>query len=390
MSTSPSGPFRGWFWISLILLATLLLHQAWPWLEQRFATRPQMKELDFVRAPAEFAGGAPVISSDEKINMDVYDRVHQAVVNISTTTLTLNFWRQVVPQGGQGSGFIIDADGYILTNDHVVGNAQKITVTLGNGVKSEAVLIGTDPASDLAVIRIPATVVPAVAALGDSDAVRVGQKAIAIGNPFGLSQTLTTGIVSALNRELEHKDGGRLFELIQTDAAINPGNSGGPLLDSSGRVIGINTAIFSMSGGYQGIGFAIPVNRAREVAAQLITTGRYQRPWLGIAGLAMNPDLASALRLASRQGVLVAEVVPGSPAHTAGLQGGRREILYGNLRLPVGGDLILSVNGSKVVSMESLIRQIERQRVGDTVRMEILRDSSRMEVAVLLKERPGR
>ncbi len=383
---SSGSPFRVGLWIVSTLIAAIFLNQVWPSLKLRIAGRPDVQDLDFVRA--QTVASSNVISSDEKINMDVYDRVHQAVVNISTTTLTLNFWRQVVPQGGQGSGFIIDQKGYILTNAHVVGKAQKITVTLGNGVKSEAVLIGTDPASDLAVIRIPASLVPTVAVLGDSDSVRVGQKAIAIGNPFGLSQTLTTGIVSALNRELEHKDGGRLFELIQTDAAINPGNSGGPLLNSNGQVIGINTAIFSVTGGYQGIGFAIPVNRAREVAAQLISTGRYQRPWLGIAGLAMNPNLASALKLASPEGVLVVEVVRDSPAHAAGLRGGNREILYGNLRLAIGGDLILSVDGKKVVSMETLIRQIEKRRVGDTVEVEVLRGGRRMQVAVVLKERP--
>ncbi len=390
MSRPPPSPFRGGLWILSVVLAAYLLHQVWPELQLRLGGRPDVTELDFTRIQALPAGAAPVISSDEKINMDVYDRVHKAVVNISTTTMRLNFWRQVVPQSGQGSGFIIDEKGYILTNDHVVGNAQRITVTLGDGVKSEAVLIGTDPASDLAVIRIPASLVPTVAVLGDSDAVRVGQKAIAIGNPFGLSQTLTTGIVSALNRELEHKAGGRLFELIQTDAAINPGNSGGPLLDSNGRVIGINTAIFSVSGGYQGIGFAIPVNRARDVAAQLISTGRYQRPWLGIAGLALNPDLAAALNLPADAGVLVVEVVRGSPAYDAGLRGGRREVLYGNLRLAVGGDLIVSVDGQNVKSMDDLIRQVEKRRVGDRVAVEIVRDRRPQEVTVVLKARPSR
>jgi putative serine protease PepD len=249
----------------------------------------------------------------------------------------MNFWMEIIPREGQGSGFVIDRKGYILTNNHVVAKAQKITVTLVNGKKLPASLVGRDPVSDLAVIKIPAASVDAVAVLGDSDQVRVGQKAIAIGNPFGLSHSLTTGIVSALNREIRTQDGIHIDDLIQTDAAINPGNSGGPLLNSNGEVIGINTAIFSLSGGYQGIGFAIPINRAKRVATQLIVSGQVRRAWLGITAISVTKDLSGQLGLPAKNGVLIVEVIPGGPADQAGLQGGNEEVVFGGLKLRIGG-----------------------------------------------------
>ena len=227
------------------------------------------QKLDFNKTSTVSDTPAIIVSPDEKITTEVFEKNHEAVVNIVTTTLTMDFWRQVIPEQGQGTGFIIDSKGYILTNNHVVDRASKITVTLASGKKVDAFLIGRDPRSDLAVIRIPERYVTHIAELGNSNTIKVGQKAIAIGNPFGLSHTLTTGIVSAVNREIKNKNV-TLYNLIQTDTAINPGNSGGPLLNSNGQVMGINTAIFSMSGGYQGIGFAIPVNRAKAVATEII------------------------------------------------------------------------------------------------------------------------
>lgn len=347
---------------------------------------PKTEELDFNKNSNIGYSRPIVISPDEKINTEVFEKNHQAVVNIAATTLTMNFWRQVIPQQGQGTGFIIDDKGYILTNDHVVDHASQISVTLGNGKKVDAVLVGRDPSSDLAVIRIPSRYVTHVAELGNSDSIKVGQKAIAIGNPFGLSHTLTTGIISAVNRQIQNK-GGMLYDLIQTDTAINPGNSGGPLLNSNGQVIGINTAIFSMSGGYQGIGFAIPVNQAKAVATQLITTGKYSKPWLGISGLSLNEDLSKLLKINIDQGVLVTEVIPHSPAFKGRLRGGTRNLVFGNLRLPIGGDIIKSINGNPVTSMENIIAEINRHQIGDSLQLEVWRDQQTLALDITLEKR---
>jgi len=270
----------------------------------------------------------------------------------------------------------------------VVAKAQKLTVTLSNGKKYDATLVGRDPSTDLAVIKIPASAVKVVSVLGNSDGLRVGQKAIAIGNPFGLSHTLTTGIVSALGRALKTEDGTQMEELIQTDAAINPGNSGGPLLNSSGEVIGINTAIYSLSGGYQGIGFAIPVNRARQIAGQLITSGRVIRPWLGISGIALTPWLREALSMDVEKGILVAEVFRGSPAERAGLRGGTREIIAGGFRIPIGGDIILSLDASDTPDMEILSRLLDRLSPGHEITLSVLRGNQPLSLKATLSERP--
>lgn len=382
----PHSIFKNFgFWLVVLLLVSFV-QQNWSKIDLLIFGRPVEKDLSFNKASVDQR--PVVVSNDEQINIDVFERVHPAVVNIAATTLTMNFWMQVIPQEGQGSGFIIDERGYILTNNHVVAKAQKLTVTLGDGKKVAASLVGRDLSSDLAIIQIPKNMVSAVATLGNSDNVKVGQKAIAIGNPFGLSQTLTTGIISALNREIRGESGDTLAGLIQTDAPINPGNSGGPLLNSNGEVIGINTAIFSLSGGYQGIGFAIPINKAKEVATQLITTGRFAQPWLGISGLALTEDLARVLNVSATEGVLVVEVVQGSPAERAGLLGGNRETIIGNFRVLIGGDIILSVSGRKMTDMNVLIKEIVRHRVGDTIEMEILRDNRMTILKVLLQEKP--
>ncbi|MBW1781565.1 MAG: trypsin-like peptidase domain-containing protein [Deltaproteobacteria bacterium] len=353
-----------------------------------FDARPTAKSLDFNASDKESASRPIVVSADEKINIDVFEKVHPAVVNIATTTLGMNFWMEIIPRQGQGSGFVIDNRGYIMTNNHVVANAQKIIVTVANGKKIQATLVGRDPASDLAVIRVSPGEVNAVARLGDSNSVRPGQKAIAIGNPFGLSHTLTTGIVSALNRSIRTQDGNQIDDLIQTDAAINPGNSGGPLLNSNGDVIGINTAIFSLSGGYQGIGFAIPINLAKHVATQLITAGKVARPWLGISGVSINRDLSEGLGLAVQEGVMVVQVVRGSPAYQANLRGGNREVSIGGIRLRLGGDIITAINDKRVSDMEQLVRRVNEMQVGQTLTLHILRDGLHQEITVLLAERP--
>ncbi|MBN1628051.1 MAG: trypsin-like peptidase domain-containing protein [Deltaproteobacteria bacterium] len=328
-----------------------------------------------------------IVSSDEAINVNVFEKVHTAVVNIATTSLSYNFWMQVVPQQGQGTGFIIDKRGYILTNNHVVENARDITVTLSNGEKLPATLVGRDAISDLAVIKITDETINEVVELGDSSTLQVGQKALAIGNPFGLGQTLTTGIISALNRSIITEDNTQIDDVIQTDAPINPGNSGGPLLNSNGEVIGINTSIFTTSGGYQGIGFAIPINQAKEIAAQLITTGKVARPWLGVTSISVN-ELSGYLNLGIDRGILVVQVYQGSPAAQAGLRGGDRTVIIGRYRLPIGGDIITSIDGIAISESDDIDRVLRKKRVGDKVIVNIFRDGSLMDVPVTLSERP--
>jgi serine protease Do len=374
-------------WIILIILAVLI------WMNRHeitgiFHTRPKAESLEF-NQPRQPAESTPIIVSvDEKINIDVFEKVHPAVVNIVATTLSVNFWMEIIPREGQGSGFIIDREGYILTNNHVVEKAQKITVTLSDGRKIAASLVGRDPTSDLAVIKIPSGKANMAASLGDSDQVRVGQKAIAIGNPFGLSHTLTTGIVSALRRSIMTGENAQIDDLIQTDAAINPGNSGGPLLNSNGEVIGINTAIFSLSGGYQGIGFAIPINRAKEVATQLITAGRVARPWLGITGVSINEEVSKELGLGVENGVLIVKTLPGGPADQAGLQGGSSRVIIGGMQLLIGGDVITSIEGEKITNMQDLVRTIDKLSVGQNITLGIYRNNQFVDLRVTLTERP--
>ena len=374
-------------WIVILLLFLFL----WFKKEDRSffpEKRPTVESLDFNTPEPSMAAQSAVYSSDEKINVDVFEKVHPAVVNIASTILGMNFWMEVIPRQGQGTGFIIDRRGYVLTNNHVVAKAQKLTVTMASGKKIDAILVGRDPRTDLAVIRIPPGDVEAVATLGDSDKLRPGRKAIAIGNPFGLSHTLTTGIISALHRSIRTEDGNEIEDLIQTDAAINPGNSGGPLLDSNGHVIGINTAIFSLSGGYQGIGFAIPINQAKRVATQLIVSGRVVRPWLGISGLSLSPSLAEGLGLGVSQGVLVIQVVRGGPAHQAGLRGGDREVLIRGIRLRLGGDIITDINGISVDDMKQLVNHVEQMEVGEAADLGVMRKGFSKRIRVMLSERP--
>lgn len=368
----------GWAWSLVLVMAS----PVWPQIASA-PERPQPESLVFHQKPEP--AGSSVLSHEEKIVIDVFQQVHQAVVNIVTTTLSLTYLNQVVPEEGQGTGFVIDPKGYILTNHHVVENAGRILVTTGDGRKTEAKLIGRDPVHDLAVIQISQGLVKAVAILGDSDRVQVGQKTIAIGNPFGLSQTLTTGSVSALHRDIPNDDGDLMVDLIQTDAAINPGNSGGPLLNTGGEVIGINGAIFSMTGGYQGIGFAIPSNKAREVAVQLVTKGHYRAPWLGIMGLGLDEIMSKELGLPVAKGVLVVTVAPDSPARAAGIVGGRFEQNVGSLRLPVGGDVVLALAGTAVSTMGELIREVERHPPGEKIAVDILRDGQKQTLAVTLQ-----
>ncbi|MBC7249807.1 MAG: trypsin-like peptidase domain-containing protein [Anaerolineae bacterium] len=323
---------------------------------------------------------------EEQLIINIYERVSPAVVHITSQVITLDFFWGPVPQEGTGSGFIIDREGHIVTNNHVIEGAERIDVTLADGTVVPAQVVGADPYNDLAVIRIdvPAELLTPVE-LGSSADLRVGQRAIAIGNPFGLDRTLTTGVISSLGRIIE-SEGRPLGELIQTDAAINPGNSGGPLLDSRGRVIGVNTAIRS---GAENIGFAVPVDTVKRVVPQLIATGRYEHPWLGILAYAITPGLAQALDLPVERGLLIAQIYRDSPAHKAGLRGGTRQVRVGNYRVMIGGDIITAINGVAVDSMDSLTVYLEsKTAVGDTVELSVIREGQPLTVRVKLAARP--
>ncbi len=330
------------------------------------------------------------LTSDEQNNIEVYKAASPAVVNITSTTISYDFFLNPVPVEGAGSGFLIDANGDIITNFHVISGARQVQVTLADKSRYRATVVGGDQRSDLAVLRIsPGRKLPFLR-LGDSSELQVGRKVLAIGNPFGQFQnTLTTGVVSSLGRSVRGQRGGTVLDdVIQTDAAINPGNSGGPLLNSRGEVIGINTAIVGPTN--LGIGFAIPINHAKLIIGDLLRNGRVERPWLGIASLLpLTPDLANVLQVPVDEGLLVLDTVPGAPAAKAGLRGGRETAVIGNLQVPVGGDVIVAVDGQAVHGSQDLQRAIENHRPGDVVRVSVYRGSRQLEVPVRLEARPA-
>lgn len=329
--------------------------------------------------------------AEEQVVIDVYARVSPAVVYITSRVIVRDFFWGAIPQEGTGSGFVIDKEGHIVTNNHVVENAENIVVTLSDETSVEAKLVGTDPANDLAVLKIDVSADKLhPVELGTSADLRVGQRAIAIGNPFGLDRTLTTGVISSLGRPLDLGEGRRtIYNVIQTDAAINPGNSGGPLLDSKGRVIGVNTAIYSPSGGSVGIGFAIPVDTVRRVVKSIIEKGYYPHPWLGITGLTIVPELADALDLPVERGVLILEVTPGQAAARAGLRGGQRRVRVGSYIIPIGGDILIGIDDRKIKEIGDLIKYLETEtEVGQRVTLTIMRDGREMTVQAILGEQP--
>lgn len=335
-----------------------------------------------------WAGQCLALSSDEEANIRVYEESGQSVVNIVSTTVSYDFFYNPVPSQGAGSGTIVDKRGYIVTNYHVIEDARGVDVTLFDGTKHKADVIGIDPGDDLAVLKIKAPQsklrpVP----MGDSQAIKVGQKVLAIGNPFGLEKTLTVGIISSLGRTMRASNGKLMGGIIQTDAAINPGNSGGPLLDSEGRMIGVNSAIFSPSGGNIGIGFAIPVNTVKRMLPQLIEKGYISRPWLGITGQSIDPADAQVLGLPAG-GVLVADVFRGSPAEKSGLRGAKRNLRLGNLIIAYGGDLIVAVNGKPVKSMDDFNEHMDTFEVGAVISLKLYRDGVQMSLKVRLEEMP--
>ena len=328
-------------------------------------------------------------TQDEENNISIYRRVGPGVVNITSVVMDRDFFLNPVPREGAGSGSVIDTAGHILTNHHVIRDSTKLEVTLSDGSKWRARFVGADPDNDLAVIKIDApqeklTVIP----MGDSVKLRVGQKVLAIGNPFGLGQTLTTGIISSLGRSIRSGAGVLIQDVIQTDAAINPGNSGGPLLDSAGRIIGINSAIISPTGASVGIGFAIPVNTAKQIVPELIKKGYVTYPWIGASVYPLIPEFARSLGLKVERGAVISEVVRGGPAEKAGLRGGDKEVRVGNSLIPVGGDVIVEMDGEKVVSSDELIRVIRNRRPGEKVEFKVLRDEKILALKVTLGEKP--
>ena len=330
------------------------------------------------------AAGNESLDAEEQNNISVYHKNISSVVNVTSKAVSFDFFYGLVPQEGQGSGFIIDKAGHILTNYHVVADARQIKVTLHNRKDYPATVVGTDRAHDLAVIQIKVPdLTPMV--LGDSRNLQVGQKVYAIGNPFGLSGTLTRGIVSSI-RSVQEPDGLTIDEAIQTDAAINPGNSGGPLLNWHGEVIGINTMIASNVGQSAGIGFAIPINTAKAVLNDLLTLGRVRRPSLGVRTVDISPGLADQMGLAADYGLLIVQVVPGGSAERAGLRGGSERAYLGNMPILIGGDLIVAIDGQEIQDQQDLTQIMNNHRAGDSVRVTIYRAKRKMDVTVTLGE----
>jgi len=334
----------------------------------------------------EVPKAATVITSDEKNNIEIYRKTAPGVVNITSTALALDFFYNIIPMSGSGSGFIFDKDkGLILTNYHVVKNAKYLEVTLNNGRKIKANFVGADPYHDIAVIAL--TVIPdeiVALPLGDSENLKIGQKVLAIGNPFGLQGTLTTGIISSLNRSIKTREGNVIDELIQTDAAINPGNSGGPLLDSSGRVIGINTAIFSTSGGNIGIGFALPIHKVKSLIPDLVTLGHSRKPYLGVKIQSLIPEFAKVMGVNVKRGAIIVEVVEGSPASEAGLQGASKMLQIGNMLVGIDGDIVIGVDDKKVNNKEDLVKFISKKAPGNKIKLTIIRNNKKMNIEVKL------
>jgi S1-C subfamily serine protease len=334
-------------------------------------------------------GQAFSITEDEKNNIAVYEKVADGVVNVTSTAMQMDFFFNAFPTQGSGSGSIIDTKGHILTNHHVVANAQKLEVTLADGSKWPAKLVGSDPDNDLAVIKIEVPkeklkVIP----MGDSKNLKIGQKVLAIGNPFGLQRTLTTGIVSSLGRTIRSEVGTLIEDVIQTDAAINPGNSGGPLLNSEGEIVGINSAIISPTGGSVGIGFAIPVNTAKRVAPELISKGYVTYPYIGATIQSLIPEMAKFLKLKIERGAMISEVVKGGPADKAGLKGGNQRVQVGNMIVLVGGDIVVKADQREVKTNDELIHYIREKKPGDTVLLKVFRKDSFIDMKVTLGERP--
>ena len=331
---------------------------------------------------------AEIFDSEEAINIKVYEAVHESVVNITTVVVDYDLFFTPYASEANGSGVILNKKGYILTNRHVIADAAQLIVTLNDSSKWDGQLIGTDEATDLAIIRIkaPAEKLHPIL-LGNSNGIKVGQKALTIGNPFGLEQTLTTGIVSSIRRHLKINNI-EMDNVIQTDAAINPGNSGGPLLNAKGEMIGITTAIFSPSGGNVGVGFAVPVNTIKWVTQELLTKGYVAYAWLGIEMQTLIPEYARPLKLPVNRGVLVGRMLRNGPADRAGLQGGSVRVIVGNTRLIIGGDIIIAADHQTISSRDEMVRFLRGKKSGDRIQLTLFRDNKKQSIPITLGEKP--
>src|ERR1700677_1239312 len=331
------------------------------------------------------ADAAPAYDIEEQQNIAVYKKALPSVVNITSTAVAFDFFYGPVPQQGQGSGFILNKDGLILTNNHVIDNAQRVEVMLSDKHKYKATVMGVDKNHDLALLKINApNLVPAT--LSESTGLIVGQRVYAIGNPFGLQGTMTRGIISAI-RSIRGPNNNPIEDAIQTDAAVNPGNSGGPLLNSRGEVIGITTLIANNGADQSsGIGFAIPINTAKAVIADFAKYGRVRRPSLDISALEIGPDIAQQIGLAADYGVLIERVLPGGAAEKAGLRGGTQRAYQGNMPVMLGGDLIVAMDGQDIANPQDLAGAMNLHQVGDEVTLTIFRGRKRMDVKVKLSD----
>jgi S1-C subfamily serine protease len=351
-------------------------------LSETAAPTPAANVVEAESTPASPAPAVP-IDVEEQLVIDVYARVGPAVVCI---TAPQRFGECI------GSGFVVDREGTVVTNNHVAEADAELLVTLADEHTVPAEVVGTDPGSDLAVLKID---VPAedltVVELGESATLQVGQRAIAIGNPFGLERTVTTGVISSLGRTLSRNDSDfQIAEVIQTDAAINPGNSGGPLLDSQGRVIGVNTAIASTSGVNSGVGFAVPVDILKRVVPELIANGQYRHPWIGVTGRTISPEMVEAADLPVETGVLIFEVEAGSPAEKAGIRGGSQQVQVSGVPMVIGGDIVVAIGGVPVKRFDDVVNYLAgNTSVGDEVTLTVVRDGREVEVTMVLEERPA-
>jgi S1-C subfamily serine protease len=346
-----------------------------------------------VVAPAALARPASSSSSKGLTVHDIYQRDAQGVAFISSQIVQQTQSVFGMPQQQQstatGSGFLIDNDGHILTNAHVVEGAKRVDVQLGDGATQQAQIVGTDPSTDIAVLKVDDTEGVDPLPLGDSTKVQVGDPVVAIGNPFGLDRTVTTGIVSALQRQIQAPNGFSISDVIQTDAAINPGNSGGPLIDGAGQVIGINSQIESQSGGNEGVGFAVPIKTAADVVSQLENGGEVHRAYLGLTGGDITPSIAQALNLPVQQGVLIEQVLNGGPADDAGIKGATGQATIGGQTIPIGGDIITKVDDKQISGMDDVISVVNEHKPGDDLTLTVWRDGQQRDVTVKLGDRPA-
>ena len=378
MSRPARGALRAIFCGTLVVLG-LVLWSTWPVQLSRVA--PVMFEEPF------WTEADSTLNADELSNIEIYNRASPATVHITSTVLQRNWFLEVYPSESTGSGFLIDAEGRILTNFHVIQGSAELEVNPltedDDGNRYKATVLATDPANDLALIQIRPEAPMPFLALGDSDGVKVGQKVLAIGNPFGLEGTLTTGVISSTGRSIQDRSG-VLKDLFQTDAAINPGNSGGPLLDSSGNVIGVNTAIYGPSGNI-GIGFAMPINRAKALL-RFVKGGAQPPQDMGVEGFFLTRRWSRALRLPTT-GYLITDVAKGSAAAEAGLRGASREIIVGNYRVPWGGDVIIEVDGVPVTDKSTMQQALSLKLAGDRVTLRVLRGGAELELTLTLRGR---